>query len=497
MSRETGLTTQPVQSSEIAQSAAIAREQHRIQAAYVIAHQFPRDEMAVLEKLRPLCEIYSFADEALYKFPRGKKKVEGEDGREVWVDNIVTDASAYLARAIASRWSNFQYGFELVRDDRQKRGLRAFSCDLETNVTVTSEKEFEKKVQKKIYENKVHIRTDWIDADERQVEEITGKHGAIAERNCILRLIPRFIVADLKERCQATVARYNAANLDERIKKLPDAFLKINVTTEQIEGYLGHELTKCTVEDIAELQGAYRAIRDRFVTWDEFATGSYKHRGETEPPAEPQAAATAPAGQVFEADPAGAPAPSGEVKEQAAEPSKQPGPRSRELVTPDELAEIYQLMSTLGLGDADLEEFTDEFVILGPEKLRRADLDEARAWLNDRAASKAPPVDVVTPEQLAVLTTACVDAGLTDDEVQLVAGWLEVPSLADLKPDHMDRAMKLIEIERLLIATKSQTAPALENFKAKTVAEISDEQLGLWIDGLLVKRESQTAGGAA
>ena len=49
----------------------------RIQAAYIMAYQNPRDEFAARDKILRACKRSEFAGRAEYELPMGKKKIKG------------------------------------------------------------------------------------------------------------------------------------------------------------------------------------------------------------------------------------------------------------------------------------------------------------------------------------------------------------------------------------------------------------------------------------
>jgi hypothetical protein len=251
------------QYGELQASAAAAKEQHEIQSAILIAKRFPRNEDQAFEKLMKACARPTFAEDAGYSFPRGNKFNE-ETGR--WEKNYVTGPSVNLAREAARVWQNIRYGLDVIREDGKSRLIRGWAWDVETNVKVSADDEFQKLIQRK----QKGGQTQWVVPDERDLRELTNRRGAILIRNSILQLLPRDLIEDAQEKAKATVKDAAAKDPDAARKKLILSFSELNVTPEMLEAKLGHKLVECSPTEIADLRNIYRSIRDGNSTWAEY-----------------------------------------------------------------------------------------------------------------------------------------------------------------------------------------------------------------------------------
>lgn len=261
-STETALAKSTEYSTELAPTSAAAVAQHEIQSSFIIARQFPRNEQLAFRRMADACEFLSFAEKAYYRYPRGKKK----DERGQWVDNYVVGPSVYLAREAARLFGNLRVGTEIVRDDEEARQIRAYALDLETNARFSADDEFRKLVQRK--RDGV---TQWVTPDERDLRELTNKHAAISERNCILKLVPKYVVDDLVEKAQDAVRAAVEKNIKGAVEKMQRTFGDIGVKVKDLEAKLGHPLSAITADEVTELRGVYSAIRDGQTTWAEYA----------------------------------------------------------------------------------------------------------------------------------------------------------------------------------------------------------------------------------
>lgn len=258
--------------SEFNTDQAIMRAQQEVQGSIIIAKKFPRNEDEASQALWRACKRSSFADRAEYKFPRGKKKNE-ETGR--WEDNIVSGPSASIAREAMRLWGNIQAGTEIVRDTDEDRHIRSFAWDMERNSRKVAETTFRKLIQRKVKTGKKDGRgwdeteTQWVQPDERDLRELTNKHAAIAERNCILQLIPSDIIEEAIRICRETLRSEASQDPDAARRRLISGFDELNITVGMLEAYLGHPLAQSSPKEIADLRAIWVSIRDGNSTWGE------------------------------------------------------------------------------------------------------------------------------------------------------------------------------------------------------------------------------------
>lgn len=219
----------------------ISRQAQEVQAAMVIAKKFPRDEFASIEKIKKACQRITLAEQAIYSFPRGGQNVTGPSIR--------------LAEAIAQNWGNIDYGIIELEQKNGTSEMMAYAWDLETNTRVTKIFSVEHKRDTKKGSYKLE--------DSRDIYELTANFGARRVRACILGVIPGDVVDMALEECKKTITRGNGEPMQERVKKLLKAFKDdFGVTKEQLEKYTGYNLGEFGEEEIYNLKGVYKALRD-------------------------------------------------------------------------------------------------------------------------------------------------------------------------------------------------------------------------------------------
>jgi hypothetical protein len=233
---------------EIAPTTQQAMARHEIEGALILARRFPRNEDDAFARVVKSCNRWTFASMACYSYPRGGQQIQGP--------------SVNLAREMARCWGNIRYGFDVVSDAGESRTVRGWAWDLETNAKSSQDATFAKLVYRK--------KGGWTKPDERDLRELTNKHGAIAVRNALLAILPPDLREDAIRASKETLAKDAAKDPDEARKRLVVAFQGIGVRVEDLELFLGHPLRQVTPEEIAELRGVWKSISDGNSMWAEY-----------------------------------------------------------------------------------------------------------------------------------------------------------------------------------------------------------------------------------
>lgn len=236
-------------------AAAVSREQHEIQSAIAVAKRFPRNEAQASTAIVKACERPSMAEKALYSFPRKDK-----DGRNVAIEGL----SVHLAREAARIWGNIWYGFRVVdwtTDDRVT--LRGIAHDLEANAHSECEVTFRALVPRKNFQTK---QVEWVRPSERDFRNLINQQGAIAERNAVLKLIPKHVKDDVEAMIRSTLEAAAAGDLkqnkEDAVRRLAYGFDRLGVSVDMVERRLGHRLSVLTAEELAELRVIYRTLKE-------------------------------------------------------------------------------------------------------------------------------------------------------------------------------------------------------------------------------------------
>lgn len=224
-----------------------ARAIAEVQAAYVIAKKFPRNNHQSYIDIIDSCKRPFLAEHAMYAYPRGGTLVEGPSIR--------------LAEVMAQAWGNVDCG---VREVSQSNGVsvaEAYAIDLQTNTRVT--KTFHVPHTRDSKKGKIRL------TDSREIYMEVANQGARRLRNCILAIIP----GDVQEAAVKQVKKTLGSGeipLSEKIRLLVQKFNEVGVKVEHIEKRLCHNLDATTVQECVTLQGIYKSIRDGFASREDF-----------------------------------------------------------------------------------------------------------------------------------------------------------------------------------------------------------------------------------
>lgn len=210
-----------------------------VQAAMILARQFPRNEKVALDKMLTAFQRQGLAEQALYSYSKG-----GTD---------VTGLSIRAAEEIARNWTNIQFGIRELSQQNGESTVESFAWDIESNVRQT-----------KVFQVQ-HIRSKKSGnvrlTDQREIYELTANQGARRLRACILGVIP----GDVKEAIEKQVEDTLKAKADtspESLKKMLACFEKFGVTKEQIEKRIQRNMESITPAQFVALHKIYNSLKD-------------------------------------------------------------------------------------------------------------------------------------------------------------------------------------------------------------------------------------------
>lgn len=210
-----------------------------IQAEYIIAKRFPRDEKRAIDRILNACTREKLAESAIYSYARGGTAISGPSIR--------------LAEAVAQAWGNIKFG---IRELDQRDGIstvQAFAKDLETGtsremVFQVAHKRFTRQGTKDL-------------VDPRDIYELVANNGARRLRACILAIVPGDVVEMAVNQCEATL-NTTAEVTDETIKTMLEKFSEFGVSKAQIEKKIQRNITALTPAQLVDLRSIYNSLRD-------------------------------------------------------------------------------------------------------------------------------------------------------------------------------------------------------------------------------------------
>lgn len=210
-----------------------------VQAALVIAKQFPRNPIEAYDRVMNACQRPGLAQSAVYSYARGGTSVTGPSIR--------------LAEMLAQNWGNIQYGIRELSSENGESTVEAFAWDVETNTRQT-----------KVFQVP-HIRYTRNGSkkltDPRDIYELVANNGARRLRACILGVIPGDVVDAAVDQCEKTI-HANADTSPEGVQKLVKAFEQFGVTKDDIEGFIQRRLEAITPANVVSLRKIFTSLRD-------------------------------------------------------------------------------------------------------------------------------------------------------------------------------------------------------------------------------------------
>lgn len=225
-----------------------AQERAAIDTQVATAKQYPRDLKRVKENsIAIACMDEETAQSCRYAKPVGTKNVVG--------------ASVHLARIVAQQYGNIRVQQRIKNIDAKTIVAEAVAFDMETNYAVS-----------------VEARRSIIDKygnryKDSMIETASMAILAIAERNAILKIIPKAIVdavyneafkcanGDLSDKAKLIIARDKALEFFKS---------EYGASEKQVVALLGLK-TKDAIkpEHIADLRGYMQSLKDKEVTPDD------------------------------------------------------------------------------------------------------------------------------------------------------------------------------------------------------------------------------------
>jgi len=230
----------PIQA--LAQSAAVdaARVLSETQAMVLMARSNPRNEFAVLKKIKAMCSRLRLAEKALYSFPRSNKTVTGP--------------SIDLMEAIATAYGNLDHGWRMLEEDGESVRVETYAWDMETNSRTRIEFWMRRVRDTKQGEKELH--------DERDKYEIVANYASRRKRACLEKIIPVDIVEQAVEWCMKTIEKGDdEMPLVDRIRGMVLQFAELGVSQVMLEKRLGHTVDTTIAKELPELRAIANGLK--------------------------------------------------------------------------------------------------------------------------------------------------------------------------------------------------------------------------------------------
>jgi hypothetical protein len=277
---------------ELAAVTGSARETAEVQSMMVIARRFPRDEMAVMDRILQACTRPSLAEGALYEYARGGTDIRGPSIR--------------LAECIAQYWGHLDFGWRVLEERPGATKVQAFAWDMQTGTRCQM-------VFDVVHERQAGGSRKTLH-DPRDIYEHVANAASRRLRACVLRVVPGDVVEAAVKQCEKTLVTKLEVT-PERLQTMLTQFADFGVTKGQIEKRLQRRLEAITPGMMAQLGKIFTSLRDGISTpGDWFAQTP------------PEGAAGSPGEPVSPPDPVPAPKGSAAVRQRLQARSKQEEP---------------------------------------------------------------------------------------------------------------------------------------------------------------------------
>lgn len=223
------------QGTAIEQSRAVAQ----VQAAVLIARQFPRNEPGAIRAMRESCARPALANRAFYEYQRSGKPVIG--------------STIKLAQELARIWGNIDFGLSELRLDVEagQSEILAHAWDMESNARFSQIVIVQHRRDKTVDGKKVAERL----SDQRDIYEINTSNGARRLRECIRRVVPDWFFEEAEARCRATLENPgDGVTLAQRIAHMVRAFENgFGVDVRRLEARIGKGCNDWNGWDVSQL----------------------------------------------------------------------------------------------------------------------------------------------------------------------------------------------------------------------------------------------------
>jgi hypothetical protein len=235
------------QGTAIEQSRAVAQ----VQAAVVVARQYPRDEQRALRAMAEACARPQLANRAFYEYRRGSERVTG--------------STIKLAQELARIWGNVDFGLaELSLDaEHGQSEMLAYAWDLESNARFSQIVIVQHVRDKKVNGVKVAERVQ----DQRDVYELNTSNAARRLREAIRRVVPEWFFEEAESRCRATLENPgDGLTLAQRIARMASAFERYGIDVPRLEARVGKPVSEWTGFDVGQLTIAGESLKRGDIT---------------------------------------------------------------------------------------------------------------------------------------------------------------------------------------------------------------------------------------
>jgi len=249
----------------------------RIQSAYIIAMNKPRNEDQARDRILEACKRPAFAERVEFSKPVANRTIKGPSIR--------------FAELALREWTNIMADTQTLYEDDKVRRVRVSVLDLETNAQFCKEIQIRKTVERKKSEGhevigeRTNTKGETVYIVIATDDEFHNKEAALiskALRNEGLRVIPSDITDEALEMARQTLAARDAKDPKAAKKKVLDTLSSIGIKPKDVEKYLKHSIDTISPAELENLRGMYTAIKEGSASWAEYIKPADKDDNEND-----------------------------------------------------------------------------------------------------------------------------------------------------------------------------------------------------------------------
>jgi len=202
----------------------------RIQSAYVVALNRPRNVDQSRDRILHACKRPAFAERVEFSKPVGGRQIKGPSIR--------------FAELALREWQNIMTDVMVIYEDQLIRRSKIMVIDLETNASFSKEIQIAKTVERKakgdreVISERTNTSGDKVYIVKATDDELSNKEAAAiskALRNEGLRIIPADIIDEAMDVARKTLADRDKKDPDAVKKALFDSFSETGVKPKDLQ----------------------------------------------------------------------------------------------------------------------------------------------------------------------------------------------------------------------------------------------------------------------
>ncbi|MBB5443260.1 MULTISPECIES: hypothetical protein [unclassified Paraburkholderia] len=221
-----------------------SRELAEMQVTYLMAQQFPRDQVKAMDRILNAFTRTTLAEKSQYQFSRGGTDIRGPSIRAM--------------EAIAAEWCNVDSAW---RERSRGVGPNGIPFSEVEAVAVDLQSRTRKRIAFIVPHWRDTKKGGYVLKDERDIYELCANQAQRRVRACLEAVIPGDVVDAAMAQADATL-KSKADTSPEAMAKMVEAFAQFGVTKEHIEKRIQRRLEAITAAQVVSLKRIYASLRD-------------------------------------------------------------------------------------------------------------------------------------------------------------------------------------------------------------------------------------------